>query len=1252
MQNNMSNFNYGDFLASCEEELLNADSIDVSLDRVSQVTVGTSKASSSVSRVRLHVSSRRNSVVSTTVSESLDVRYRTALLEDDECGSESEDEEEIGQRSSRYVTVAAAGTTVCARSSAAENNDDGGTTSAIASRDANASMRLENLTLTPSLLPVFAAYIGTAVKSLASSLPAPALTAINQLPMKVSGFSPTDFDATVVGHELQTHVGLLSLASSVGFIGSLRGLNNMKTAKQGNYMGMAATAMGILSVLASPGFGAHYGRFLACFLAAGGVGYTVAESVAMEEMPQLVAGFHSFVGLAAALVGFANHFDGGAITGLQLLEEYLGVGIGALTFTGSVVAAGKLHGSISGAPVILDQRWTLNGMAFAASALMGLLYIQGGGHTTYLVLNALAWAGLGVNMVMPVGGADMPVVVSLLNSFSGIATSAAGFMLRNDLLTITGALVASSGALLSSIMCKGINRSLANVLLGGFGTDGSSVPSGGASGSGGPQGQHREMSHDACAQALCEAKRIVIVPGYGLAVARAQQKLQELVSTLRAMKKTVHFAIHPVAGRLPGHMNVLLAEANVPYEIVREMDEINDVITSYDVAIVIGANDIVNPATVSDTSSPIYGMPAIEIWKIPRCIVLKRSMATGYSGVENPLFYLDNVRMLFGDARASTEQLVTMVNEKKQNHQGSKTQPEPESEEETLEFLNRDEEKNFPEPNKVLGILKENAADGKEKRVSVTPNVIPKLRKLGFKLVMESGAGEQSNYPNSSYVEKGVEVLQSRDEVFKQANVVLQVSEPLPEDLQKLSKSQICVSIWGMYGKESIIEQTRANPTRPTLFNMALIPRISRAQALDVLTSMANIAGYRAVLDAFRFFPKFAKPSTTASGNTPPAKVFIVGAGVAGLSAIATAHGLGAKVFASDVRSAAKEQVESMGAEFVEVQGMIQGEGAGGYARDMGEEFKERQKQLYAKMCKECDIVVTTALIPGRAAPVVVTEEMVLSMKRGSVIVDLAALNGGNCELTQKDEEVVSENGVTIIGKTNYPSEMAPQASDFLARNFYAFLDVLCNSDPTHQLKRLNMEDQVIRDSVVVYEGALMYPPPKQPEPVQPKAAAAVMNNASELANAEMNNAAETLPPGMLMTVLDWIGEHSEELAMFLGTGFLLAVGLGTNIPPEEITHLGYFVLSLMIGNFTVASVTPALHTPLISVTNAISGIIVIGGMLQLGGPLLSAKVASAMLAIFFSSVNIVGGFAVTARMLNMFRSETSNPPSRQASRQ
>eukprot|EP00928_Gymnodinium_smaydae_P026724 TRINITY_DN2089_c0_g1_i1.p1 TRINITY_DN2089_c0_g1~~TRINITY_DN2089_c0_g1_i1.p1 ORF type:complete len:707 (+),score=121.35 TRINITY_DN2089_c0_g1_i1:58-2178(+) len=458
-------------------------------------------------------------------------------------------------------------------------------------------------------------------------------------------------------------VGLLSLASAVMFIGSIHGLNKHSTAQKGNMLGILATALGILSVMGSPGFGDAELRFLATFGLAGIVGYKVASNVSMEDMPQLVAGFHSFVGLAAVLAGFAEFLQPGPFSTMKALELFAGTAIGSMTFSGSIIAAGKLHGVIPGKPIIIDNRWLLNSLGLASSVTMGALFstpaiYASGMGSAFLFGNTAIWAALGINMVLPVGGADMPVIVSLLNACSGLATSAAGFMLSNNLLTITGALVASSGTLLSDIMCRGINRSMTNVLIGGFGTsEGTSA----ASAAGGQSGEVHEVSAASLAAELLEAKRVVIIPGYGLAVARCQNRLADVVSLLRQRGVTVHFAIHPVAGRLPGHMNVLLAEADVPYDIVREMEDINEDMASYDVAIVVGANDIVNPATQTDPSSPIYGMPAIEVWKCKSCVVLKRSMATGYSGVDNPLFYLENVRMLFGSAKQTVDALYHSV---------------------------------------------------------------------------------------------------------------------------------------------------------------------------------------------------------------------------------------------------------------------------------------------------------------------------------------------------------------------------------------------------------------------------------------------------------------------------------------------------------------------------------------------------------------------------------------------------------------
>eukprot|EP00438_Fugacium_kawagutii_P004404 Skav208532 [mRNA] locus=scaffold3037:131753:160941:+ [translate_table: standard] len=659
------------------------------------------------------------------------------------------------------------------------------------------------------------------------------------------------------------------------------------------------------------------------------------------------------------------------------------------------------------------------------------------------------------------------------------------------LVVSRGALIASSGTLLSDIMCRGINRSMGNVLLGGFGTDGTSAAAAGR----GP-GRRRPTATGFVGM-LFGAKKVIIVPGYGLAVARCQQKLAEIVATLRKHNVTVHFAIHPVAGRMPGHMNVLLAEADVPYDIVKEMDEINAELPTYDVGIVVGANDIVNPATQDDPSSPIYGMPAIEIWKCKQCVVLKRSMGTGYSGVDNPLFYLNNVKMLFGDAKQSMDSISTCLEERRQRaaafHADSQDRftagGSSAAGSAADAAMNRAEPETFPEAVKVIGVLRERVAG--EQRVSFAPSTVPKLRRMAFSILLETGAGASAGFSDEDYTRHGgVQVAESAVEVLKQADVIFKVS---------------------------------AN-----VLNLALVPRVSRAQKLDALTSMANIAGdftdgwsYRAVLDAFQRFPRFSRAGSTAFGSVPPAKVFVIGAlagrwglggaGVAGLSAIATAHSLGCKapVLANDVRDAAREQVESMGAQFI----AVDAQGIAGGAPAMGEDFTRAQLATYARVVPDMDVIITTAMIPNRSAPELITAEMVASMKSGSVIVDLAAPTGGNCVYTEPNRAVLSPNGV--LGG----------ASDFGGERW---------------------EDPVVKPALVAQGGQIVWDP---------------------------------------------------------------------NPPRHPAGRAG-------------------------QVTNAISGIIVVGGMLQLSGPVLSARVACALAAVFLSSVNIVGGFAVTARMLEMFRED------------
>ncbi|MBT8153695.1 NAD(P)(+) transhydrogenase (Re/Si-specific) subunit beta [Epibacterium ulvae] len=466
------------------------------------------------------------------------------------------------------------------------------------------------------------------------------------------------------------------VVAAVLFILSLGGLSGQESAKRAVWYGMVGMALAVFATLIGPGSGLWV---LSVLLIAGGglIGYMLASKVEMTQMPELVAGMHALVGLAAVFVGLNAHIELGRVLlmddsakktlegfaallakkdgveiGILRVELFLGVFIGAVTFTGSVVAYGKLSGKITSAATKLPGGHLLN-IAAAVISIVTLFWYMGSGGFFPLFIMTLAALFIGYHLIMGIGGADMPVVVSMLNSYSGWAAAAIGFSLGNDLLIVVGALVGSSGAILSYIMCKAMNRSFVSVILGGFG------------GASGPamevEGEQIAIDADGVAAALEEADSVVIIPGYGMAVAQAQQNVAELTRRLRAKGKNVRFAIHPVAGRLPGHMNVLLAEAKVPYDIVLEMEEINDDFPETDVAIVIGSNDIVNPAAQEDPNSPIAGMPVLECWKAKQVFVSKRGQGTGYSGIENPLFYKENTRMFYGDAKASLDSLLTMI---------------------------------------------------------------------------------------------------------------------------------------------------------------------------------------------------------------------------------------------------------------------------------------------------------------------------------------------------------------------------------------------------------------------------------------------------------------------------------------------------------------------------------------------------------------------------------------------------------------
>ncbi|MCI0511466.1 NAD/NADP transhydrogenase beta subunit [Chromohalobacter marismortui] len=473
-------------------------------------------------------------------------------------------------------------------------------------------------------------------------------------------------------------VSAAAVAASVLFILSLGGLSNQEKAKRAVWYGIVGMALAVIFTMLGPNVGG-YGWMIPMMVIGAGIGVYLAKKVDMTEMPQLVAALHSFVGLAAVFIGFNADLERRRVMAAQLagdagerfsafaalvaektpaeltflqVEVVLGVFIGAVTFTGSVVAFGKLAGKVDGKPRQLPGGHLLNAAAAIVSLLLAIAYLNGAGFWALLLLALLAFF-VGYHLIMGIGGADMPVVVSMLNSYSGWAAAAIGFTLSNDLLIVTGALVGSSGAILSYIMCKAMNRNFVNVILGGFG------------GSKGPaaeiEGEQVAIDTGGVASTLNEADSVIIVPGYGMAVAQAQNAVSELTRKLRAAGKTVRFGIHPVAGRLPGHMNVLLAEAKVPYDIVLEMDEINDDFAETDAVIVIGSNDIVNPAAEEDPNSPIAGMPVLKVWEAKHVFVCKRGQGTGYSGIENPLFFKENTRMLYGDAKSSIDALLPMI---------------------------------------------------------------------------------------------------------------------------------------------------------------------------------------------------------------------------------------------------------------------------------------------------------------------------------------------------------------------------------------------------------------------------------------------------------------------------------------------------------------------------------------------------------------------------------------------------------------
>ena len=514
----------------------------------------------------------------------------------------------------------------------------------------------------------------------------------------------------------------------------------------------------------------------------------------------------------------------------------------------------------------------------------------------------------------------------------------------------------------------------------------------------------------------------------------------------------------------------------------------------------------------------------------------------------------------------------------------------------------------------TIGVPKEARAG--ERRVAATPETIGRLKKLGFDVIIEHDAGAGASFYDDDYRNAGATVVEDPHEVWA-ADIILKVQPPEHHPLLGVHEADLLrpgatlISfLWPGKNKE-IVDRIAARKASAIAIDQ--VPRITRAQKMDALSSMANIAGYRAVIEAASFYGRFFTGQMTAAGRVPPAKVLVIGAGVAGLAAIGAARGLGAIVRAFDTRAAVRDQVKSMGAEFLEVNIEEEGEGGGGYAKEMSPAYIAAEMALFAAQAKDVDIIITTALIPNRPAPVLITEDMVKSMKKGSVIVDLAAENGGNCALTQPGS-VVEGHGVHIIGYIDLPSRLAPTASVLYGNNLAYLLDDLGGAANFH----INLDDEVVRNSLIVHEGTVVWPPPKKEQPPAPPKPSA--------------------PPPVVTTVKEKPASSGRGLAVAVVVIALALLAIGSVVPPSFLSHLTVFALACIVGWQVVWNVTPALHTPLMSVTNAISGIIVVGGMLAISGPIGSAPVVLGAVAILLASINIAGGFLVTQRMLRMFR--------------
>ncbi|SCO94038.1 pyridine nucleotide transhydrogenase, putative [Plasmodium malariae] len=1084
------------------------------------------------------------------------------------------------------------------------------------------------------------------------------------------------------------------LFSSLCFILCLTGLNDHKTSKRGNVLGFIGIVAAILVTFSQVGFGFRYELFLLIVIPAIIIGLCIAHYVSMIQLPQLVALFHSFVGLAALFVGFSKYhsesFEKYGMSKIHLIELFLGTFIGAITFIGSLVAAGKLSGILDSKSLKLKIKKLVNIICVVVLIILGyyfitipLVYLK----TICLYISFLVELFLGFHLIASIGGADMPVVISALNSYSGFATAISGFLLHNNLLIISGSLIGSSGAILSYIMCIGMNRDIFNIILGGWDDDeefNSQSIQDKVISNNKKKNTVNSITHKYVAENLINAKNIIIVPGYGTAVSKCQRELAEICTILKTRKINVNFAIHPVAGRMPGHLNVLLAEANIPYNIVKEMDEINSFIANADIVLVVGANDIVNPSSL-DPSSKIYGMPVIDVWKAKQVIILKRSLNTGYSCIDNPLFYFPNTYMLFGDAKHLTNQILSILND-----YVSHKYPEvsldnikmAEQESDMFSFHSLSEssqslgdahidEENYPMARRIIGLVKDDIKletddmreqilcekeQGKEKIekadinlsiVPLTPKFIPKLRRMGFRILVEKDIGTSILIDDEQYKKYGGEIV-SREIIFKQSNIILKVDPPTKNFINEIPNNTVLISYFWPSINQKMLEQIVENKEKNNITYLAIdeVPRSTRAQKLDVRSSMSNLQGYRAVIESFFTLPRFSKSSITAAGKINPAKVFVIGAGVAGLQAIITAKSMGAIVYSYDSRSSTEEEVKSCGGIFVKIPMDEDEKKKKKINVDMNtnllsEEYLHIQRNLFKKIIKSCDILICSASNPGTTSPKLVTTDMIKLMKAGSVAVDLSTefgdkINnwGGNIECSQSNKNIII-NGVYVLGRDKIERNMPLQASDLFSMNMINLLEEMGGGLQFN----VDISNDIIKSLVVIKGGNILYSPDKSVDKLIKSESVFISEQKDHTEDSSStyskNKQTVKYPNGARLTdkFID------SDLFFYISLMFVILITLlaGTIFSQSDLHQFFLFTLSIIVGYYCVWSITPSLHTPLMSVTNALSGVIIIGSMIEYGNDFKSLSSILSMIATFLSAVNLSGGFYITKRMLDMF---------------